>query len=91
MLEVWQGIKDNPVLRFCKLYAFIQLLTIANPTNLLTNRLPDAAEFILTSSIDNSFVCSDEGIYADVNNSKYLAKPFDSTLLSQQCCSKPKC
>lgn len=35
---------------------------------LSTNRLPDAAEFILTSSIDNSYVCSDEGIYADVNN-----------------------
>ena len=34
----------------------------------MANRLPDAAEFILSSSIDNSFVCSDEGIYADVNN-----------------------
>lgn len=30
--------------------------------------LPDGAEFILTSAIDSSFVCSDEGIYADINN-----------------------
>jgi len=30
--------------------------------------LPDGAELILTSAIDNSYVCSDEGIYADVNN-----------------------
>lgn len=30
--------------------------------------LPDGAEFILSKSIDNSFVCSDEGIYADTNN-----------------------
>ena len=30
--------------------------------------LPDGAELILSKPIDNSFVCSDEGIYADVNN-----------------------
>jgi hypothetical protein len=30
--------------------------------------LPDGAELILSKSIDSSFVCSDEGIYADINN-----------------------
>jgi len=30
--------------------------------------LPDGAEFILSNQIDNSYVCSDEGIYADTNN-----------------------
>jgi len=30
--------------------------------------LPDGAELILSKPVDNSFVCSDEGIYADVNN-----------------------
>jgi len=33
-----------------------------------TYLLPDGAELILSKPIDNSFVCSDEGIYADVNN-----------------------
>lgn len=30
--------------------------------------LPDGAELILSAPVDNSFVCSDEGIFADVKN-----------------------
>lgn len=30
--------------------------------------LPDSAELILSKPIDNTFVCSEEGYYADINN-----------------------